>query len=53
MTQRELDLEWEYLYQERLGIMCGTDAPTVKQMKMASDYATKEIERKETNEQSV
>jgi hypothetical protein len=39
MTEDELKSEWRYRYEERLGILCGSDKPTPEQIKMASDEA--------------
>jgi hypothetical protein len=36
MTQRELDIEWQYRLEERLGIMCGGENPTPEQMQLAT-----------------
>lgn len=45
MTEREYDLEWQYLYEERLGLLCGNATPTVEQTKQAHDYATSEVNK--------
>lgn len=38
MTTEE-QTEWNYLYEERLGILCGSLSPTPEQKKIASDEA--------------
>ena len=35
MTQNEQVREWEYRFDERLAILCGTNEPTVEQRKLA------------------
>lgn len=37
--------EWEYLYDERLGMICADSTPTEKEDQAAADYATKEVAR--------
>lgn len=39
LTTEEQQEEWRYRYEERLGILCGLDAPTLAQRKLASDEA--------------
>lgn len=45
MTPQELELERQYLIDERLGIMCGNNEPTVEQIRLAVEYAQQEIEK--------
>jgi len=39
MTYTELQAEWEYRRQERLGLLCGTDTPTPEQELVARTEA--------------
>jgi len=39
MTEEELREEWLYRRDERLGILCGSDAPTEEQLNIATEEA--------------
>lgn len=39
MTDQEIQTEWEYRYDERLGILCGSDEPTKEQKLIAFQEA--------------
>lgn len=44
--------EWNYLFQETLGIMCGVNDPTPEQIEQAMKYATEQVEKlKQANNQ--
>lgn len=48
MTQPELDTEYTYVLQERLGMLCGDAKPTPEQVAMArldADRAVRKLER--------
>ena len=45
MTESELQAEWDYRYNERLGIMCGSDQPTKEQDAIARQEADGAIEK--------
>lgn len=53
MTQPDQDAERHYRYQERIGILCGTDKPTEEQERMARGEAeeiVKQLRSCSTNE---
>ena len=43
MTEEELQKEYWYRVEERLGVLCGTDPPTPEQWKLAQDEAQETI----------
>lgn len=43
MIDAELLIEWRYLYEERLGILCGADDPTLEQDAIARTEANARI----------
>ncbi len=43
IPSKDLSEEWFYRYTERLGIMCGTDAPTQEQINIAISEANAAI----------
>lgn len=45
MTTDELAAEWRYRYEERLGILCGGEKPTLEQEKIAHREADDAVER--------
>lgn len=44
MTSEELQSEWDYRYQERLGILCGSNEPTDEQRLIAKTEADRAAE---------
>lgn len=50
MTERELQAEWRYRYEERLGIMCGDGDPTDEQRGIAMAEADEAIEKLKQND---
>ena len=44
MSEQELHEEWMYRYQERLGILCGTNTPTEEEDRIARQEANEAIE---------
>lgn len=50
MTEKELQIERKYRYEERLGILCGTSIPTAEQSNIAreeADAAVRELRSEE------
>ena len=45
MTEQELNDEWQYRYQERLGILCGAAIPTPEQRTIARNEANEAISK--------
>ena len=45
MNAQELDAEWTYRMEERLGIMCGMDEPTAEQFCIAVAEADEAMEK--------
>lgn len=45
MTIKDLDAEWTYRMEERLGIMCGMDEPTAEQFCIAMAEADEAVEK--------
>jgi hypothetical protein len=43
MTPEELEIEWKYRYEERLGILCGDAEPTSEQKAIALKEANQAI----------
>lgn len=43
MTEAELKIEWEQVYQTRVGILCGDSQPNYTQDKIARDEATDHV----------
>lgn len=52
MTKDEIGKEWQYRYQERLGILCEDQDPTPEQRKIARDEATEAIKIIQADERS-
>jgi hypothetical protein len=48
MTKQETSTEWDYIYQERLGIACGAAEPSEAQAVTAMQQADEHIERLES-----
>lgn len=48
MTESDLQAEWFYSYNERLGIMCEGGKPDAEQVWIASQEASEAIERLRT-----
>jgi hypothetical protein len=45
MTDKELELERQYLIDERLGMICGSNPPSKQDERLATEAADREIER--------
>lgn len=43
MTEQELKIEWQYRFEERLGILCEDKEPTNEEYKIAKDEADEAI----------
>ena len=43
MSEFELKQEWDYRYEERLGILCGDKEPTVEEIAIAGAEADKAV----------
>lgn len=43
MTKTELQEEWQYRFQERLGMMCEDRVPTYEQVQLAGAEADKAV----------
>ena len=52
MSLKELQAEWQYRLDERLGILCGSNTPTPEQMKIATDEADQWLKDYEVSLQS-
>ena len=44
LTPSELDTEYRYRYEERLGILCGSNTATPRQKAMAHEEATRAVD---------
>lgn len=45
MTTQQLESERQYRYEERLGLLCGTDKPNLSQMFMAQQESDEAVEK--------
>lgn len=52
MTPAELEKEWNYRYQERLGNLCGAGEPTTEQKALAFEEAQEAVEALKESESS-
>lgn len=45
MTPKELEYEWQVIYDTRLGMLCGSDKPTEFMILIAKDEATEHVNK--------